>query len=265
MTGSSVRVFGAGKVGRAIASRCRELGLDVRIADRPEAADLAGAGEGGLAILALTHGREALELIEQLAGVSAVIDLTTQSSTSAGQVARKAAELSIEYHAGGLTGGAAQLAEGRAVLLLGPPPQRFRTVLHGLGEVIDFDTPEQAARAKLLHNTFLIMQQSMLAYLGRARGDLHAATLLRVLASGTAGRPLEQSSLARDLTSGTPTSSYLTRLVLKDLDEIERDVQGLPPPLRELLRQLQQPLREGDADLPYTQVLKEIFLDATPA
>lgn len=265
MTGTSVRVFGAGNVGRAIASRCRELGLNVRIADRSEAAELAGAGGGDLAVFALTHGREALELIEQLVEVRTVIDLTTQSSTSAGHVARKAAELAIEYHAGGLTGGAVQLAEGRAVLLLGPPPQRFRTVVHGLGQVIDFDTPEQATRAKLLHNAFLLLQQSALAYLGRARGDLPSATLLRVLASGTAGRPLEQSSLARDLTSGAPTSSYLTRLVLKDLDEIEHEVQDLPTPLKELLREIRQPPRNGAPKLPYTEVLKEIFLDATPA
>lgn len=263
-----VRVFGAGRIGRAVASRCRQLGLDVRLADRPQAADLASARAaeaGELAVLALTHGAEAVELIDQLVEVSTVIDLTTQSSTTAGQATSKAARRSIGYHAGGLTGGAAQLAEGQAVLLLGPPPRHQREFLQGLGEVIEFDRAEQAARAKLLHNAFLIMHQSMLAYLGGARGDLPAETLLRVLATGTAGRPVGQSSLARDLAADIATSSYLTRLVLKDLDEIERDLPGLPQPLHDLLAQLRQPLRAADGELAYTEVLKEIFLDATPA
>jgi len=263
-----VRIFGAGRIGQAAARRCLSSGFDIRLADLAETEELAvDPAAGGLALLALTHGTQVGDLLTRLRGVDAVLDLTTQSSTSAAVAAATADRCGLDYFGGGLTGGAAQLAGGTAVLLVGPwpAPEPVRAVLDVLGSVIGFESAEQGARAKMLHNAYLLMQQSLLALLGGGRGRLDADGLLRVLSTGTAGRPLAESSLVRDLTAETPASSYRNRLVVKDLAEIERELSDLPPYLLELLADLRQRFAQGAPDEPFTQVLKEIFLDAAPA
>ncbi|MDR7303521.1 hypothetical protein [Haloactinomyces albus] len=255
-----VSVFGAGSIGSAVAHRLSECGVHVALADRDEAQQVVRY-PAELIVLALTHGLEVPTLLDELPAESTVVDLTTQSSESALRCCERAVLRDLEYHGGGLTGGADQVNRGEAVLLLGPPLGNTDPLLALLGQVISFDDVRQAARAKIIHNAYLLLQQTLLTYFGEGGVGLEAEQVLTVLETGTAGRSLGDSSVVRDLRSGAPSSSYRARLALKDIAEIRQELPGLPSPARHIMDTLKDMLETVDPQSPFTTALIENFYD----
>ncbi|MBS2964827.1 hypothetical protein KGA66_17350 [Actinocrinis puniceicyclus] len=224
---TTLGVLGQGAVGRALAGRLTACSREVHAADRA-GREKVYEHEPEVLFLALTRGTECLDQLDALPWAPrTIVDLTTQSPDSADGCARAAAARGIAYHGGGLTGGGRELAAGRGVLLLGAAPDphgELAALLGDLGRVIGFPHAREAARAKLLHNFVLLTQQWAAALALLEVGPEQAATLVEVLASGTAGRPVRQWSIVRDA-AGEPCSTYLARLAAKDLEEIAA---GLP-------------------------------------
>jgi len=217
-----VGVLGQGAIGRAVGSRLRAEGFTVLGADRSSRRTVLDA-ELSVLVLALTRGKECLaQLTEADRLPPHVLDLTTQTPQSARQCAERVLALGSLYCGGGLTGGGHQIASGTAVLVLGPavaPCSPVRDVIAALGRAITFAAPEHAAKAKLLHNWVLIVQQWAAALAVQEAGsDLDA--LVEVLSSGTVGRRVPDWSVVRDA-AGRAESTYLGRLVAKDLGEIK--------------------------------------------
>ena len=259
-----VGVLGQGAVGRAVAERLSQCGFTVHAADR-DGRHRVLAARPEVLVLALTRGEECLtQLAEPGALPPVVLDLTTQAPDSATRCADLAADRGADYHGGGLTGSPRALATGDAVLLLGPPPAAGtpadRTTA-ALGRVIAFPAPWSGALAKLLHNWVLVVQQWAAALAIRHAGDdLDLAALTAVLDAGTAGRPVPQWSVVRDA-AGPATSTYLSRLVAKDLDELARAAPELADRARPLLHVLRSSLSHA-GERPFTEAFLSTALPA---
>ncbi|MCQ4041856.1 NAD(P)-dependent oxidoreductase [Streptantibioticus rubrisoli] len=219
--GRTVGVLGMGAVGRAVAARLTASGFPVVAGDQEDESRVLDAADG-LLVTALTHGTQTHAVLAG-GGVrcAEMLDLTTHSPHSAARCRQTAEARGIRYHGGGLTGGARQVGEGTAVLLVGPEPtEGVLTTCQVLGTVLTFGSAEQGALAKLLHNWVLIVQQWAVAT-ALAEADAQGLTgLVDVLASGTAGRPVPEWSTVRDWDADQPASTYLSRLVAKDLREL---------------------------------------------
>ncbi|MFJ4097677.1 hypothetical protein ACIPYS_39460 [Kitasatospora sp. NPDC089913] len=258
-----IGVLGQGAVGRAVSGRLTDCGFTVRAADRDDRRQVLDA-EPDVLITALTRGDESLHQLSELEWVPGVVlDLTTQSPESAWRCARQAGALGTAYHGGGLTGGGRELALGQGVLLLGSPVDPdgpAGRVVSALGRAIGFPSAPEAAKAKLLHNWVLLVQQwSAALALGEAGPD-GAGALVEVLAAGTAGRAVPEWSVVRDA-RGPARSTYLGRLAAKDLGEIARGLPALAEAGGPVLEVLTEALLAG-AEQPYTQTLLNI-LDGT--
>jgi hypothetical protein len=128
-----------------------------------------------------------------------------------------------------------------------------------LGEVVDFPDAPRAAHAKLIHNTLLLLHQTALAHLlGQVHQD-EVARLIHVLEVGTTGRALRDSSLLRDVRGNAAASSYKTRLVLKDLDEIRAELPNLPEAMKQMLDLVEVIGRDSAGEEPFTRALIEVF------
>ncbi|MFF2044090.1 hypothetical protein ACFVVX_27085 [Kitasatospora sp. NPDC058170] len=255
-----IGVLGQGAVGCAVARRLTDRGFAVRAADRDDRRLVLDAAPDVL-VMALTRGDESLlQLGELEKAPGVVLDFTTQSPESAARCAHLAAGLGAAYHAGGLTGGGHELAAGRGVLLLGSPVEPdgpAGRVVSALGRAIGFPSAAEAARAKLLHNWVLLVQQWAAALaLGEVGPDGHA-TLVEVLAAGTAGRAVPDWSVVRDARHPA-RSTYLGRLAAKDLGEITRGLPALAEAGRPVVELLTDALL-GGAEQPYTQALLNIL------
>lgn len=255
-------VLGQGAVGRAVARRLTDRGFTVHAADRDERGRVLAARPAVL-VLALTRGEECLTQLAESDGlVPVVLDLTTQAPDTAARCADRAARGGAAYHGGGLTGSPRALATGEAVLLLGPPPvpgTEAALVTAELGRVIGFTAARSGALAKLLHNWVLVVQQWAAALaIQRTGGELDLATLTEVLAAGTAGRPVDQWSVVRDA-AGSASSTYLSRLVAKDLGELAQALPELADEARPLLRLMHAALASA-GERPFT----EAFLLGAP-
>ncbi|WP_431783453.1 hypothetical protein [Streptomyces chumphonensis] len=253
-------VLGQGAVGRAVAERLRACGHEVVAADRTHRHVVLDAKPDVL-LLALTHGTESEAQIAELTASPAwVVDLTTQSPDSVTGCAAKAARLGAAYHGGGLTGGPRELAAGRGVLLLGGPPEPHGPVagiVHALGRSIDFPDARSAARAKLLHNWVLLVQQWAAALALGTVGPDGAPHLVRVLEAGTAGRPVADWSVVRDA-AAPPCSTYLARLVAKDLKEITHGLPALAAAGAPVIAELERVVTADD-ERPYTEAFLNIL------
>lgn len=257
-------VLGQGAVGRAVSARLAHRGFTVHAADR-DGRHRVLAARPEVLVLALTRGEECLAQLAEAAELPpVVIDLTTQAPDSAARCTRLATARGAAYHGGGLTGSPRALATGGAVLLLGPAPAPETPagqIVAALGRVIGFPEPRAGALAKLLHNWVLVVQQWAAALALRCAGeDIDPAVLVAVLEAGTAGRPVAQWSVVRDA-AGPATSTYLSRLVAKDLDELARAVPRLADEAGPLLGLLRAVL-PGDGEQPFTEAL---LADASPA
>lgn len=255
----AVAVLGQGAVGRAAADRLAAAGHAVHAGDRPDRDRVLAAGADVL-LLALTRGEECAAQLAEAAGTRrlppTVLDLTTQAPDSAARCADRAAAAGSAYHGGGLTGGGTELRSGQAVLLLGPPVRpgtAAAAVVDGLGRAIPFAAPAAAARAKVLHNWVLLVQQ-WAAALALADAREHGVdALVEVLAAGTAGRPVPEWSVVRDAAGG-PTSTYLSRLAAKDLAVLARTAPALAAAAAPLLAELDRAFARLP-ERPYTEAL----------
>ncbi|MFB7380484.1 hypothetical protein ACFC6U_24090 [Kitasatospora purpeofusca] len=255
-----IGVLGQGAVGRAVSGRLADCGLVVRAADRDDR-HLVLDGEPDVLVMALTRGDESLCQLEELERAPGfVLDLTTQSPESAERCARRAAALGSAYHGGGLTGGGRELAVGRGVLLLGAPADPYGPVgrvVSALGRSIGFPSAPEAARAKLLHNWVLLVQQWAAALALGEVGPDGAGALVDVLAAGTAGRAVPDWSVVRDARHPA-RSTYLGRLAVKDLGEITRGLPALAEAGRPVVELLTEALH-ARPEHPYTQALLNIL------
>jgi 3-hydroxyisobutyrate dehydrogenase-like beta-hydroxyacid dehydrogenase len=215
-----------------------------------------------VAVLSVTHGHEATEVVGALAGARTpprlIVDLTTQSLSSADHSAALASN--VRYAAGGLTGGLGGLHTGAAVLLLGgaslEPDEKQR--LAAAGMIIEYPTVRQGVAAKLLHNWYQLASSAALAEAVRAAAGLGMSPggLIAAIHSGPAGRPVPHHSLIRDWLA-QPSTSYQARLVLKDLTPILEmfNTIGNFPAARQLLDDIRRALVLAQPDSPYTAAL----------
>ena len=252
----AVAVLGQGAVGRAAAERLAAAGHRVHAGDRPDRDEVLAA-DADVLLLALTRGEEcAAQLASAVRLPAVVLDLTTQAPESAARCAELAAAAGSAYHGGGLTGGGTELRAGQAVLLLGPPVRpgtAAGSVVGALGRAIDFATPAAGARAKVLHNWVLLVQQ-WAASLALADARQHGVdALVEVLTSGTAGRPVPEWSVVRDA-AGDATSTYLSRLAAKDLAVLARTAPALAGAAAPLLAELDRAFARLP-ERPYTEAL----------
>lgn len=249
-----VGILGRGAVGSALADRLSACSRNVYSSDQFDRQKVFEQ-EPPLLFLALTRGSECEAQLAELTWIpETIVDLTTQNPESADRCARVAFDRGSAYHGGGLTGGGRELSVGRAVLLLGDEPGpggAVADVLEDLGRVIGFPSARVAAQAKLLHNFVLLTQQWAAGLALRELGPEQAATLVKVLASGTTGRPVDQWSIVRDAVEG-PSSTYLCRLASKDLDEMALGLPVLAGDARPVIDLLAASLR-ATPETPFTQ------------
>lgn len=220
----SVLVVGAGPVGRGFHHRLEQTSHTVKICDEHSFASV-GRFAPDVVLIAVRSGEQARAVIAQLpelSGRPTIVDLVTQSPSSAIQSDAVAKSTGLAYFGGGITGGAEQIRAGRAPLLVGPPTPP--SLLSQLGPNIVFDSPWAAAEAKVLHNLCLVITNLVLGEI--LRFSSMPERLLEVLDAGTAGRTPSQSSAARDRLRH-PTSSYTGSLASKDLTCIVTDMTDL--------------------------------------
>lgn len=262
-------VFGHGRVGRQLAERFATAadGWAVSVAGVESWRDEVARGVD-MAVLSVTHGHEASEVVGALAAAPAparlIVDLTTQSLASAERSASLAG--GVRYAAGGLTGGLGGLRTGSAVLLLGgaglEPNEKRR--LAAAGMVIEYPTVRQGVAAKLLHNWYQLASSAALAEAVRVATELGMSPggLIAALHTGPAGRPVPHHSLIRDWLN-EPATSYQVRLVLKDLAPILEmfDAVGGSPAAARVLDDVRRALLAAEPDEGFTAAL----LQAPPA
>jgi 3-hydroxyisobutyrate dehydrogenase-like beta-hydroxyacid dehydrogenase len=224
-----VHIIGAGVMGAAYAARLRIVGYDVLLHEPDGAATIFGPTP--TVLLSLFTGADAAMVIAQLPSGSCVLDLTTQGLDECQLCCSTAERQSIDYYAGGVTGGAQQARDGTLALLIGPdPPKEVRQICAGLGRLRCFPSAAAAVAGKLLHNLVLVVTNHILGAAMQLSKRANVEDLPAILDEGTTGRPPSKSSLVRDC-RGHGRSSYTGRLVSKDIDALLRSF----PLLRELV------------------------------
>lgn len=221
-----VLVLGKGRVGREMAGLLRRQGCTVTITDRRGWRRAVREHEG-LLVACLHKGTDSVQVArhlcsQQSSGIRTVVELTTQSLTTVREATRLWERCAVQYFAGGLTGGTKKLAEGQAVFLLGPRPlpNPERELFASVGRVLAFPSAEGAVQGKLLHNYVLFAVTRALAFsiATATRFDV-VDEVLAAIATGPAGRSVEEQSLVRDR-AGRGITSYSARLVQKDVTQL---------------------------------------------
>jgi 3-hydroxyisobutyrate dehydrogenase-like beta-hydroxyacid dehydrogenase len=250
-----VTVLGLGRMGRTYLDCLTRSGFAARGADADGAEELLSEG-GDVLLLALHSGSDTRGVVTRLerGQFAYVVDLTTQRVEDSLMCTEISADKEIRYYGGGVSGGAAEMAEATGTILLGPSPieEPVLMVIQTLGRLIEFPTAAAACLAKLLHNLVLIIQNHVLGCAMQLAERGGIKDFGRILDAGTAGRVPSRSSVVRDLHYG-PSTSYTSRLVAKDLREIVAtfpELSGLAGiRLEELAR-----LYDEQPEIPYTVV-----------
>jgi 3-hydroxyisobutyrate dehydrogenase-like beta-hydroxyacid dehydrogenase len=167
--------------------------------------------EFGAALIAVPTGDDSRDVLTQLHSgqVRDVVDLTTQPPASASANSRRWQTAGGRYFAGGSMGGQRAIRLGIAGVLVGPkPPAPLKALLACFGNVEVFPTADVAARFKLLHNAFLILENEAARAVAEVAlgSSLSVRKLARVISLGGAGRPFARLSAIRHLLGGYPTS-----------------------------------------------------------
>ena len=252
---TKITVLGLGRMGRTYLDCLTRSGFAAQGADADGAEELLSKG-GDVLLLALHSGADTRAVVKRLerGQFSHVIDLTTQLVEDSLMCSEMSSDKGIRYYGGGVSGGAAEMAEATGTILLGPSPveEPVLMIIRTLGRLIEFPTAAAACLAKLLHNLVLIVQSHVLGCAMQLAERGGIKDFERILDAGTAGRMPSRSSVVRDLYCG-PSTSYTSRLVAKDL----RAIVATFPELSELagirLEELAR-LYDEQPEIPYTVV-----------
>jgi 3-hydroxyisobutyrate dehydrogenase-like beta-hydroxyacid dehydrogenase len=282
--------IGTGRMGHAMVRRLLAAGEDVHVWNRTrsKAADLVPLGAtlaerlGQIAardvvftmvaadgdLLAVTVGEGGL--LRQERAPRYLVDASTVSADTSGQVRRAAAARGTTLLAAPVSGNAKVVRAGGLSIAVSGPPEAFaavRPLLGLLGRSVTYVGDEDVARlVKLAHNVVLGVVIESLAEVTvlAQQGGVSRAAFLEFMNGSVLGSVFSRYKTPA-LVNLDPTPTFTTRLLRKDFDlalDAARDLQ-VPLPLAALAHELvQAAIGRGHGEEDFATLLVERARDA---